>query len=116
MVMCDHLNAAHTQTELPKTIQEAVILLTQKMPLKDRGRMAKMAQEDQIDLHFTLGIWIRNNFGLWSGNNSLKAECIRYHGESFVHIDEDEASMIIIYELWKHLNQTHRMRIIKGKK
>ncbi|WP_052294313.1 DUF6794 domain-containing protein [Desulfosudis oleivorans] len=115
MAMEKDRKQSHLPAERPKTIQEAVTLLIRKLPLKDRVRMANMAQDDLIDLHFTLGAWIRDNFGLWSGNDNLKRDCTLYHRESFIHIDEDEAPMIIIYELWKQLKETHRMRVVNFK-
>ncbi len=105
----------NNQAEYPQTIMAAVNRLINEMPLKNRVQVANMAQEDLIDLRFTLGAWIRNNFGLGSGNHSLKRECSQYHGESFVYVHEDEAAMIIIYEFWKKIQQTHRMRVVGEK-
>ena len=35
--------------------------------------MANMTEEDLIFLHPTLGKYIQNRFGLWSGNKELMA-------------------------------------------
>ena len=99
----------------PQTIRAAVNRLIDEMPLKDKVQLAHMQQEELVNLRHTLGAWIRNNFGLWEANDSLTWECVRYHGHSFMHIDEDEAPMIIIYELWKQLKDTHRLRLVTGK-
>ena len=88
-----------------------------------------MPKKKLITLHRNLGQWIRNKFGLWGGKNkSLKSDCFElmkkdykeeykrfvnhwkkyakdysekdYFGEN---THPDDASHIIIHELWKRL-------------
>ena len=101
------------KTDYPKTISEAVSRLVAKLPFKEKSQIAKMGKDDLINLNFSLGLWIKNNFGLWSKNESLIQECCKYHGEDFMYIHEDESSMIIIYELWQRLQVLHKIRIVK---
>ena len=54
---------------LPKTVDEAVKRLISDMSLKDRTIVANMAEIELSLLHANLGECIRNEFGLWSGNN-----------------------------------------------
>ena len=56
------------QMGLAKSVSEAVDVLISVMSLKDRTRIASMDEGDLIDLHFSLGAYVRNEFGLWSGN------------------------------------------------
>jgi hypothetical protein len=55
------------------------------------------SRDDLVDLHFGLGLWIRNNFGLWGGNTTL----IRDTGAR----DADDAGGVIIEALWNRLRE-----------
>ena len=70
-----------------------------------------MSEDDLIGLHPTLGAYIRERFGLWSGNKPLMQSCRIEFGEE---ISEDEASAVIIRELWKRLTGTHKIRLVKA--
>jgi hypothetical protein len=48
-----------------------------------------------MDLHFGLGVRIREDFGLWRGNRALLLSC--------GSLDPDDASMAIIRALWARL-------------
>jgi hypothetical protein len=52
--------------------------------------------------HFSLGLWIRNNFGLWGGNSDLMASCAG--GKPRGYMDPDTASGIILEALWDRLH------------
>ena len=69
-----------------------------------------MKKEELIDCHFALGMWIRNNFGLWQGNKELPVDCgKRQYGhlnlkiEEFPEVHPDNVSGIIIEALWEKL-------------
>jgi hypothetical protein len=47
--------------------------------------------------HFGMGMWIRNNYGLWGKNEALRASC----GDARMH--PDNCSGIIIKRLWERL-------------
>ena len=78
---------------------------------KDRTRIASMDEGDLIDLHFSLGAYVRNEFGLWFGNKQLLEDCRRVSMDHYLH--PDQASSIIIKELWKRLRKTHQLRVVK---
>ena len=99
------------QMGLAKTVSEAVELLLSQLPLKDRTEIASMDEEDLVDLHFSLGAYIRNEFGLWFGNRQLLDDCRTVSMDQYLH--PDQASSVIIRELWKRLRKTHRLRAIK---
>lgn len=46
----------------PETVDQAVDRLMSEMNLKDLIKLAKMSENDLVTLHYTVGIWIRNNF------------------------------------------------------
>ena len=54
-----------------------------------------MQEEDLMDLHFSLGMAIRNVFGLHEPGRKLLASCGVEH--------PDDASGVIISELWREL-------------
>jgi len=49
---------------LPRTIEEALEILLEKMPLKDQVSLARLPEEDLVYLHPQLGAWIRDRFAL----------------------------------------------------
>ena len=74
--------------------------------------MANSIQVDElINLHINLGEYIRNEFGLWSGNDDLMLSCCKIAKTDKIH--EDTASTIIIEALWERLRETHKLRIVK---
>jgi len=80
----------------PKTVTEAVDILMHILPKEDLAKLKSRSETDLFDLHFGLGQWIRNNFGLWEENYELMHNC----GAK----NQDDASLFIIRALWKNLN------------
>ena len=100
-----------TPSTPPQTVEEAVERLVGELSLKDRTTLGNLAEDELINLHINLGEYIRNEFGLWSGNKDLMASCCTIAETDKIH--EDTASTIIIEELWKRLRETHKLRIVK---
>lgn len=96
---------------MPGTVEEAVFILISKMPLKDKTHIAKMEEYELSSIHQSLGRYIRNAFGLWTVNESLLQDCRSKLGKDDIH--EDEASDLIIRELWNRLRETHLLRVVK---
>ena len=94
----------------PATLDEAVNELVSKLTLKDKTLIANMTEGELTGLHPTLGAYVRERFGLWFGNELLMQSC---GGESREEISEDEASAVIIGEVWKRLKGTHKIRLVK---
>ena len=94
----------------PANLDEAVKELISKLTLKDKTLIAKMSEDELIGLHPTLGAYIRERFGLWSGNQLLMESC---RGECGEEISEDEASTVIICELWRRLKGIHKIRLVR---
>jgi hypothetical protein len=55
----------------PRTIEEAIETLISELSLKDRARIANMAEVEIDSLNVYLGRYIRDNFKIWAGNDSL---------------------------------------------
>jgi hypothetical protein len=61
-------------------------------------KMRKGAEADMIQYHFTLGMHLRNRWGLWSG--SRLAKWFKNKGVSH----PDDMSGIVLTSFWRHLN------------
>jgi len=96
---------------LPRTVHEAVDRLISDMPLRDKSDIAKMKVDELGSLQHSLGKYIRYKYGLWSVNHELMASCRSFSGVS--DLRAEEASGIIIKELWKKLRETHGLRRVK---
>lgn len=81
--------------KFPTTIDAAVRALLGLVPAEELAKIAQMSEDDLINLHFGLGQWIRNNFGLWMENRGL----LQATGE----IHPDDASGVIVKALWRQL-------------
>jgi len=78
--------------KFPTTINAAVRVLLGLVAVEELAKITQMSEGDLIDLHFGLGQWIRNNFGLWKENQDL----MQATGAS----DPDDASAVIVKALW----------------
>ena len=54
--------------KLPRTVDEAVERLIGESPLKDRIKIVNMTEKELMTLEFTLGTYIDNEFGIYTGN------------------------------------------------
>ena len=100
-----------TQQNVPRSVAEAVDRLKEVLPLKDRAIMANL-QPDELDhLGTGLGDYIKQNFGLFSGNEQLLASCAKRVG--LRQPMADEVCAVILRALWEDLQATHKLRIIK---
>ena len=79
----------------PVTVDQAVGVLLGMLPKDETAKIAAMSQDDLINLHFGLGAWIRNNFGLWTQNTALLENTGKSH--------PDDAAVVIIEALWNRL-------------
>jgi len=98
-------------SEPPKTVEEAVDRLIGEISLKDRTTISNLAEDELVSLRINLGEYIRNEFGIWSGNKDLMTSCCKI--VQMDKINEDTASTIIIEELWRRLRATHKLRVVK---
>jgi len=82
-----------------------------ELPLEDKGIIKDMQEDDLTGLHISLGTHIRNEFGLWLRNNELMESCCSVSGVDELH--EDDASAVIISELWRQLQKMPDLKIVK---
>ncbi len=95
----------------PKTVEEAVNQLISELPIHDKRRISNMSEDALGNLHFSLGQVIRNEFGLWAGNEELLESCRSVAGKTDLHIDS--ASSVIIEALWERLQQFPPPKLVK---
>ena len=106
-----HFEKIYTDCMWPKTVEQAVEVLLAVLSEDEKLKIAQMEKEDLIDLHFGLGMGIRNEFGLWAGNKYLLKDVAKQEGlkeENWENIHPDDASTLIIYELWKKLKRSQK--------
>ncbi len=65
------------------------------VPPEELVKITQLEEDDLIGLHRSLGMWIRNNFGLLKGNKALLQEAGKR--------DRDDASQVIIRRFGDHL-------------
>jgi len=94
----DWSNQLDNITKVPGTIDEAVDRLMNVLDNEHKQAISAMQEDDLINLHFSLGIEIRNAFGLHDQDRPL-SKSLGY----FVH--PDDVSMVIIGALWKKLTK-----------
>ena len=92
------MNDEHPPLKL-KTVEEAVAFLKGDLPKDYLQRIADCVNDRQLVglCHRSLGMWIRNNMGLWSGNPELLEDTGATHA--------DDASGVILRKLWKELRE-----------
>lgn len=95
----------------PQKVTEAVALLKSALPLKDRAVMANMQLNELGQLHSGLGEYIKQNFGLYTGNEPLLKSCA--DSGNLTQPILDEACAVILKALWEDLQTTHKLRLIK---
>jgi len=104
-------SSADSKGATPRNVKEAVDRLIAQMPLKDRITVANMTADELYTLNFTIGSYIRNHFGIWTGNEALLQSCRTISGEGSLH--PKDASSVIIRALWEQLHKTHKLRLVK---
>jgi hypothetical protein len=80
------------------------------MPQNDRTKIARSREEELSDLNTSVGSLIRRRFGLWGENPELLESCAKSAGKT--RIKADEASAVIIGQVWNKLRQLHSFRVI----
>jgi len=86
-------------------------LIKHRLSQSDQQTIREMKKKDLITLHFSLGMWIRNNYGLWIKQNPLvaSAEDSSFVDENGVDCNPqhpDAVSNRIIEDLHTKLNNS----------
>jgi len=94
-----------TGGNLPKTVDEAVEQIIRQFGPEEMQKVAAMKKEDLDGLHFSLGLWVRNNTGLYRGNEALIKDIKKRNVDMAMFLGEDEMSSLIIKALWARLQE-----------
>ena len=90
----------------PETLSEAIDQLQLILDTEQKAPLAAMREESLVNLHFSLGMVIRNAFRLHDPGSKLLASCNKaiYPNALCNVIHPDDASEMIINKLWANLN------------
>ena len=86
----------------PETIEEAVGVVLAALSDESKAAIGAMSKSDLIGQHMGLGLWIRNNLGLWQGNAPLMEDA-RRRDPSIRH--QDGVSTMITEAVWERLRE-----------
>ena len=92
-------------------MDEAVHQIMSGMSLRDRTTMANMKEEQLEILQFTLGLYIKNKLDEWAVSEELMKSCMALSEDE--NSSREDASTVIMKELWKRLRETHKLRVVK---
>ena len=107
----DEISLDRSMTNYLQTVSAVVENLTHRMPLKDRALLANMHVDELPTLNTTLGAYIQNTYGMLAGNVELLNSCRFVSGNRSLSIKD--AAGVIIEELWKTLQRSHKLRVVK---
>jgi hypothetical protein len=83
----------------PVTVDETVRDILPRIPRIAKLGIMFMKEEDATALHLGLGLWIRNRYGLWRGNEKLIVSACGFQ------CHPDDASAKIIEAAWQELHK-----------
>lgn len=90
------------------TEDEIVEDILSVMTPEDRRTWESIAYEDLITAHFTTGMAIRNQYGLWKPDNPTpSAPYSEYPGDHEMH--PDQISMRVIQKVWTRVRSNPKL-------
>ena len=94
----------------PKSLEEVIKMVLSNISDEYKKEIKDSKKRDLTMFQASLGMRIRNDFGLWKGNNELLISCRT--------LNPDDASMIIIAAIWRVLRNegNTRKQPIKSKR
>ena len=88
--------------QIPKTKEECFVILDEMLSADDKAQIAEM--EDTIELHFSLGMWIRNNW-IYPQSQEEVEKLLRQFNDSgdedmplFIHPDDYSSTILDAYQ------------------
>jgi hypothetical protein len=99
-------------SDIPKTVDEAVDQIIKQMSLRERVLMAKIPLKEFTMLKQLYSSYVTYKLKDWSANSAaLFEDCNAKSGNSD-ELEESQAAAIIIEVLWDRLRFTHKLRVI----
>ncbi len=95
----DTADTADTEEALPIPEDLPACMAALDSMLGDKDK-AWLREHDAVEAHFGLGMWLRNNWGLWGGDSCPLPAYFRAHG---IHHPDDMSGLILDCYV-QHLN------------
>ncbi|MBR6141231.1 MAG: hypothetical protein IKQ37_05665 [Bacteroidaceae bacterium] len=95
-----------SETIIPKTKKECFALLDEM--LSDEDKRAIVGMKDVFQLHFTLGLWIRNHW-LYPQSEEEREALLKDFGKDAMFCHPDDDSMVILETYRKYLKRKKRV-------
>ena len=86
---------------MPRTMDEAIDYVLARLSDEDKGQLRETPREGLSELHFGLGMWIRNKLRLWDRESGLSEPI-----DELRMLPADMVSMDIIKGVWGKLQQS----------
>lgn len=83
---------------IPENLEDALVELRRMLHPKLVEKIREGSEEDLVMHHFGLGLWLRNNWGLWGDSR------LQQHFNDLGIFHPDDMSSIILHSLWRSLN------------
>lgn len=83
---------------IPTDLNDCFVQLKKLLKPEDINNMRNSTEDDMIMYHLGLGMWMRNNWGLWGGSRLARW----FNAQGIKH--PDDMSGIILDSFWRHLN------------
>jgi hypothetical protein len=97
---------AQSSSQVPKNVNEAVLLLKSELSPKDREYLLRTPKQTAVSmLHIPFGTGVRNRFKLWGENPELMASCGVKHPE--------DCSGVIFEHLWEDVRSDSNPDLIR---
>lgn len=84
---------------VPINLKQSFAILDSLLSSEDVSLLKNEAEENISKYHMTLGLWIRNNWGLWNQDTPIS----KYFNDLGIY-HPDDMSGIIIASYWRYLN------------
>lgn len=94
------------ETRIPKTNRECYALLDEMLSEEDKQYIIEKGTNE---LHFTLGLWIRNNW-LYPQSQEDTEELMKAFGKNAQFYHPDDFSSIILEAYLRHLKRKQKKR------
>ena len=88
----------HEKIYIPKNLDECFVQLEKFLKPEEIKKIKDGTEEDMVLYHFTLGMWMRNNWGLWGDSHLAKW----FNTQGITH--PDDMSGIIMTSFYRYLN------------
>lgn len=84
---------------IPTDLDDCFRQLKKILKPEDIHQIRNRTEKDMSEYHFGLGMWLRNNWGLWAGSRLAKW----FNEKGVFH--PDDMSGVILDSFWRHLNE-----------